>query len=758
MEISAVNNLASSAKYFESIGAKSWTAVKLAFPDAALDRWVHGLDQITSAVSEPWVALKFAISSVAVAQAHGVETALITVPTAVAITKSTGSRATSVFFDALPKLSDALKDNASVRTWLRTIEELSNLAPESVETVIRQSASILNRLSVLAFRSWVLNGVRLSSSDSEQRAAYFSKTDISTLAAFERNIDDVMFADVERSLRAFLVALWKLRPAVRTVGIQSGGRATRRSSFDGTFILLPAIYSGVLGTRATAHYHAAIAHIGAHLIYTRERFPVGSLKPLQIALAGLIEDARVEALATLEYPGLGRLWAGFHNAQPGAALTAEILMLRLSRALIDPSYVDNDPWVNKGRMLFFDCRDQWGDPGISRRIGGLLGNDLGQMRIQFSAKTYIVEPSYRDDNTGVWDFGEPAPEQSLINETILESVRVTKNEDKESAERREPNDIENAPPSLAARVREVPEDSGIPIARHHEWDHISGMQRNEWTTIVEFLPQPAPASSIDTILEEYADVELRIARLVKSAKVSRPVRMRRQPQGDRLDLDACIRAAIDRRAGFTPEARIYETNEMRSRDLSVLALLDISESTRDRVKDTTTTVIALERAATALLAQAMSGLGDPFAIHAFCSKGREEVRYYRVKDFGENYSSLTRARLAGLRGMLSTRLGAALRQAGQEIIGQATHRKLVLVITDGEPSDIDVADRKYLVEDARKAVHELAHMGIDVFCVGLDNGGESYLSRIFGVKNYLMINRLEALPQKLPMLYFRLTV
>ena len=284
------------------------------------------------------------------------------------------------------------------------------------------------------------------------------------------------------------------------------------------------------------------------------------------------------------------------------------------------------------------------------------------------------------------------------------------------------------------------------------------MQRNEWTTIVEFLPQPAPASSIDTILEEYADVELRIARLVKSAKVSRPVRMRRQPQGDRLDLDACIRAAIDRRAGFTPEARIYETNEMRSRDLSVLALLDISESTRDRVKDTTTTVIALERAATALLAQAMSGLGDPFAIHAFCSKGREEVRYYRVKDFGENYSSLTRARLAGLRGMLSTRLGAALRQAGQEIIGQATHRKLVLVITDGEPSDIDVADRKYLVEDARKAVHELAHMGIDVFCVGLDNGGESYLSRIFGVRNYLMINRLEALPQKLPMLYFRLTV
>ena len=298
----------------------------------------------------------------------------------------------------------------------------------------------------------------------------------------------------------------------------------------------------------------------------------------------------------------------------------------------------------------------------------------------------------------------------------------------------------------------------MPIARHPEWDHISGMQRNEWTTIVEFKPQPASASSIDMILEEYADVESRIARLVKSAKVSRPLRMRRQPQGDRLDLDACIRATIERRAGFTPDTRLYETKEMRSRDLSVLVLLDISESTRDRVKDTTTTVIALERAAAALLAQAMSELGDPFAIHAFCSNGREEVRYYRVKDFAESYSSITRERLAGLRGMLSTRLGAALRQAGAEIEGQATHRKLVLVITDGEPSDIDVADKKYLVEDTRKAVHELSHKGIDVFCVGLDSGGESYLPRIFGARNYLMINRLEALPEKLPMLYFRLTV
>jgi nitric oxide reductase activation protein len=197
---------------------------------------------------------------------------------------------------------------------------------------------------------------------------------------------------------------------------------------------------------------------------------------------------------------------------------------------------------------------------------------------------------------------------------------------------------------------------------------------------------------------------------------------------------------------------------MLSRDLSVLLLLDVSESTRDRVKDTDMTVLALERAAASLLAQAMHELGDPFAIHAFCSNGRSEVRYYRVKEFHEAYTAMTRSALAGLRGMMSTRLGAALRQAGDEIGRQATHRKLILIITDGEPSDVDVPDKAYLVEDARRAVHALSHRGIDVFCVGLESGADSALPRIFGSRNFMKITRVETLPERLPMLYFMLTM
>src|SRR3546814_20068845 len=110
-----------------------------------------------------------------------------------------------------------------------------------------------------------------------------------------------------------------------------------------------------------------------------------------------------------DMPGLRRLWLPFHVAEPGGAQTAPILMARLARAMIDPDYRDDDAWVRKGRAAFLDHRERWDDPAMSRSIGGLLGNDLGQMRVQFNPPTYVVEPAYRDANLGLWAFGAVQP-------------------------------------------------------------------------------------------------------------------------------------------------------------------------------------------------------------------------------------------------------------------------------------------------------------------------------------------------------------
>ena len=98
---------------------------------------------------------------------------------------------------------------------------------------------------------------------------------------------------------------------------------------------------------------------------------------------------------------LRRLWAPFHVAGPSGVITAPTLLARLARALFDPDYTDPDGFVNKGRALFAAERHRLDDISLSRQIGGLLGNDLGQMRVQFNARTYVVEPVYRDDGLAV---------------------------------------------------------------------------------------------------------------------------------------------------------------------------------------------------------------------------------------------------------------------------------------------------------------------------------------------------------------------
>ena len=574
----------------------------------------------------------------------------------------------------------------------------------------------------------------------------------------ERATADLGFPAVERSMKAYLMALWRLRAPIRPVGTAGHDGPPRRASFASGVIRVPETFRGSEGPAAVALYRAALAHVAAHFRFTRRRFTIGRLKPLQVALVSLVEDARVEQLAMVEFPGLRRLWLPFHVAEPSGARIAPVLMARLSRALLDPGYRDGDDWVRKGQRLFFEVRDDWDDPAISRRIGGLLGNDLGQMRIQFNARAYVVEPAYRDDNAGLWDFGDRTPPPGA-SDTLVEFVRIDRIDDSPSPDRdrrddRRPPEEDGAPHRAAVDEDEEP---GIPVARYPEWDHRIGREREDWTTLVEHPIEPGDPRRIDRVLDERPDLAYRIAALVRSAKVSRPTRLRRQPEGDRLDLNACIGAAVSQRLGQSPDPRIYETSVRRDRDLSVLVLLDVSESTNDKVLGGITTILGLERDATALLAQGMAGLGDPFAIHAFCSNGREEVRYLRVKDFAQPYDAAARGRLAGLRGGLSTRIGAALRHAGAHLARQLTHRRLLLVVTDGEPSDIDVFDRRYLVEDARHAVMGLSHQGIDAFCVGLDPAGDAYLTRIFGRRNVLQIDRIDRLPEKLPTLYFRLT-
>lgn len=262
---------------------------------------------------------------------------------------------------------------------------------------------------------------------------------------------------------------------------------------------------------------------------------------------------------------------------------------------------------------------------------------------------------------------------------------------------------------------------------------------------------------IDTITTQHKRLIQRMKFLLDAMQPQGVQRIRKLEDGDEIDINAALASVVDMRMGMQPDPRIMMRSVRKTRDISVLVLLDLSESTNDKVAGQAHTVLELTREACVLLSDAIHKVGDPFAIHGFCSDGRHDVEYYRFKDFDQPYDEKPRARLAGMTGQLSTRMGAAIRHATHHLKQQRSAKKLLMVITDGEPADVDVRDPQYLRYDTKKAVEEAGRNGIVTYCMSLDPRADQYVSRIFGQKNYMVVDHVERLPEKLPLLYAGLT-
>ncbi|MGH6760843.1 MAG: nitric oxide reductase activation protein NorD [Phyllobacterium sp.] len=643
-------------------------------------------------------------------------------------------------------------DETAMNAWAAAVEDVARRAPEAALPLLKNTRRLVQALDAPDFIAFVRIGLHLGDKDAARRLAFFALESGEAIRLVEGRGADGGLAEWRHGLGLYLNALWGIAPPIAEAPPDAPEQMRRRPGFGGGGVRLPAAFAGFEDAEAKLVYRAALAHIGAHHRFTRVKFPVAGLKPLQIALVSLLEDARVERLAARQMPGLATLWRRFHVARPEGPPIAIALMARLSRALADPDYIDPHGWVEKGRTLFaMAAREDIGDQQLSRRIGGLLGNDIGQMRLQFDAKTYVAQPAYRDDNMGIWDFGPDDSQAPVEIEAMLEGTRIEQ-QTGDDGRREHGEGGEMASSQLTAAQA----DGDLLVARYPEYDHVTGRYRPEWCRVREMPGQIGPSAMVTTLSEVRSDLVDRLAALIKASRISRQQRVRRQTEGEFLDMDASIAAMIARRAGEVPDTRVYGRYERRSRDMSVLVLIDSSRSTTERVRGSQGSVLDMERLSTALLARAMTDVGDPFAIAAFCSNGREDVRYMRIKDFSRPFDRSAVARLAGLLGDYSTRLGAVIRHAASDLRRQRSYRRLLLILTDGEPSDIDADDRRYLVEDARMAVHELNREGIDAFCVALDSDADSYAQRIFGPRGALCIDTIDRLHELLPAIYLRL--
>lgn len=232
---------------------------------------------------------------------------------------------------------------------------------------------------------------------------------------------------------------------------------------------------------------------------------------------------------------------------------------------------------------------------------------------------------------------------------------------------------------------------------------------------------------------------------------ARRERLPAQRDGAELDLDACVRALVERRAGGTPSDRLYVAVRPARRAVAIAVVVDTSGSTDAPVSDRLQ-VIDVERRAALLAAEALDALGDPFALVAFSSYGARQVEVPTLKAFGEKHGARVRARIGALRPGGNTRLGAALRHATALLARQPAGHRLLLLVSDGRPNDADGYTGAAAVDDARQAVLEARASGVVTFCLTVgaaDRDGPEYLPTVFGPTGYTVLRDPTRLPDAL---------
>jgi len=221
-------------------------------------------------------------------------------------------------------------------------------------------------------------------------------------------------------------------------------------------------------------------------------------------------------------------------------------------------------------------------------------------------------------------------------------------------------------------------------------------------------------------------------------------------------MNATVRARVDILANGQGTERIWRQAQPQARDLAVSILLDVSRSTESAVTDRA--VIDIEREALTALAWGLDACGDDFAINAFSSLKRDRVYVQSCKAFGEAMSAGVEDRIGALKPGFYTRLGAAIRHTSKELGGQSQQRRLLLVITDGKPNDLDHYEGRHGIEDTAMAVREARRAGQAVYGLTIDKQSKSWFPRLFGRGSYQVVPHPDKLTAVLPLIYRELVI
>jgi len=280
------------------------------------------------------------------------------------------------------------------------------------------------------------------------------------------------------------------------------------------------------------------------------------------------------------------------------------------------------------------------------------------------------------------------------------------------------------------------------------------------------------------IYENYSDLIQKVRKQFLRIRPNVYEVVRRVEWGEEIDLTPMIQAMVDRKAGISPCDRIFSRKDKRIRKISTLLLIDMSASTDELVStvmkqdgldheispesapSTNTSslvnkkIIDIEIESLVVMMEALDALDNDYAAYGFSGQGRDNIELYRIKDFCDPYSDEMKARIGGIKPRQSTRMGPVIRHASQKLKNIESDLRLLILLSDGYPQDLDYGEdrqsNEYALNDTMMALVEAENEGIQPFCITVDQSGNDYLRKMCDPGSYLVIKDIYSLPEILP--------
>jgi len=287
-------------------------------------------------------------------------------------------------------------------------------------------------------------------------------------------------------------------------------------------------------------------------------------------------------------------------------------------------------------------------------------------------------------------------------------------------------------------------------AEHYdEWDYARNHYRKNWCVMREKTVEPVYDDFVAQTQQKYAGLSQHLHRTFEAMRDEDKL-LKRQAQGDEIDIDALVEALADSQQGIEMSERVYTQMHRHERHIAVIFMVDMSGSTQGWIN-------TAEREALILLCEALETLGDRYAIYGFSGMTRQRCELFHIKAMDEAYNNEVKARISGIRAQDYTRMGFAIRHLSKLLLATEAKTRLLITLSDGKPDDYNDYRGQYGIEDTRRALTEAKQQQIHPYCITIDSDARDYLPQLYGPAAFTVIDQVQQLPLKVADIYRRLT-